>query len=128
MNLEIKSFIENYTKLLPIGTSVSFTEAERRAGEFLSAMATITDLRHSLNEDKIKLLSVQTAVYADQMGKGTAKTVTENKMTAEASQEYTEAREALEHVENDLNYLKAYYEIFNNAHVFYRNVAKGGEM
>ncbi len=27
--------------------------------------------------------------------------------------------------ENDLSYLKAYYDIFMAAHVFYRNMAKG---
>ena len=122
---EIKQFIDQYSELLPVGTSISYTEAERRAGEFLSAMATITNFRHLLSTDKIRLLSVQTAVYAEQMLKGTAKTVTENKLTAEASAEYTKAREDLEHIENDLSYLKSYYEIYNNAHIFYRAMAKG---
>lgn len=122
---EIKDFIEKYTALIPVNKSISIPEAERRAGEFLTALATITDWRHAFSEDKIRLLSVQTAVYAEELGKGTAKTVTENKMTAEASPAYTEAREAYERIENDIAYLKAYYEIFNNAHLFYRQMAKG---
>lgn len=121
---EIKEFIEKYTKLLPVGTSVSFTEAERRAGEFLSALAQVTDVKHMLTAEKIKLLSIQTAVYAEQMNKGTAKTVTENKLTAEASPEYTKAREDLESIENDISYLKAYYDLFTNGHLFYRQMCK----
>lgn len=122
---EIKEFIQKYESLLPVGTSISYTEAERRAGEFLSAMASITNFRHLLGNEKIKLLSIQTAVYAQEMAKGTDKTVTVNKMNAEASLEYTKVREELEGVENDLSYLKAYYDIFNNAHIFFRTMAKG---
>lgn len=122
---EVKEFIEKYTKLLPVGTSISFTDAEKRAGEFLHALAMITNFRHILGEEKIKLTSIQTAVFAEQMSKGTAKTVTENKLTAEASEEYTRAREELETVENNLSYLKAYYDIFNNGHLYYRQMARG---
>lgn len=121
----IKMELEQYLTLLPVGNSISYTEAEKRAGLFLEAMAKVANSRHELGSDKIKLLSVQTATYAEQMGKGTAKTVTENKLTAEASKEYTKAREELESVDNDLSYLRAMYEIANNAHIFYRNYAKG---
>lgn len=122
---EIHRYIEKYVELLPVGKSISFTEAERRAGEFLVAMATITDWRHSFSEDKISKLSVQTAVYAQELFKGTSKTMTENKVTAEASSEFREARETYESVENDISYLKAYFEIFSSAHVFYRQMARG---
>lgn len=125
MDKIVKETLDSYSKLLPVNKSISYSEAERRAGEFLMAMALVTDLRHVLSEDKIRALSVQTAVYAQELAKGTAKTMTENKVTAEASGAYTQAREDLERVENDVSYLKAYYEIFSNAHIFYRNMAKG---
>lgn len=122
---EIKEYLKKYESLLSLAKSISGPEAERRAGEFLVAMAQITEYRHVFSEDKIRLTSLQTAVYAEQMSLGVAKTVTENKLNAEASKDYTAAREELERTENDLSYLKAYYDIFNNAHVFYRNMAKG---
>lgn len=122
---DIKQYIEQYTKLLPVGKSISYTEAERRAGEFLSAMATLSDYKHILSEDKIRLLTVQTVTYASEMSKGTAKTVTENKLSAEASGEYIKAREELERIENDISYVKAMYDVFNNAHIFFRTMAKG---
>lgn len=122
---DIKKIIEDYSKLLTISKAVSYTESERRSGEFLYAMAQITNYRHLLAQEKIRLVSVQTAVYAQEMSKGTAKTMTENKLVAESSAEYTKAREELEGIDNDISYLKAYYEIFSNAHVFYRQLAKG---
>jgi len=122
---DIKEFISKYESLLAVGTSISYTEAERRAGEFLVGMARITDMKHLLSGDKIRLTSVQTAVYATLMAKGAAKTVTENKLNAEASEDYIKAREELESIENDISYLKAYYDILNNAHIFYRTMAKG---
>lgn len=125
---EIKEYIAKYSALLPVAKSISLPEAERRAGEFLSAQAQLTEWRHQLSEDKIKYLSVQTAVYAQQLSKGVAKTMTENKVTAEASAEYIEAREALEGIENDIAYLKAYYEIFHDGHVFYRQMSRGESM
>jgi len=122
---DIKELVAQYQALLPVNNSISYTDAEFRAGEFLAAMAKITDLKHMLANEKIKLLSVQTATYAAEMAKGTAKTVTENKLAAEASAEYTKSREDLERIDNDISYLKAFYDIFMAAHVFYRNMAKG---
>jgi len=125
MNAEIKEYIEKYASKLAVNKMVSFTEAEKRAGEFLYAQAQITDWRHLLSEEKIKLTSIQLATYAEQLSLCTGKTVTENKTTVEASKEYQKAREDLESVENDIAYLKAYYDIFQNAHVFFRQMAKG---
>lgn len=122
--MTFKETIATYETLLPSSTSFSTTEAERRAGEFLVVMAKITDWRHQLYEDKIKKLTVQTATFAEQMSLGTSSTMTQNKMIAEASKPYEKSREDLERVDNDLSYLKAMYEIFLNAHIFYRGIAK----
>lgn len=125
MEKEITEYIDKLAAKLPLNKSISFPEAEKRASEFLEAQAKITNIRHMLSEEKIKLLSTQTAVYAEELSKGTGKTVTENKTTAEASKAYISAREDFERIENDLAYLRAYYDIFQNAHVFYRQMAKG---
>jgi len=122
---DFKVFLEKYIIQLPLSKSISTSEAEKRAGAFLEGMAHITDMRHNFSEEKIKYLSVQTSVYAEELSKGTAKTMTENKVTAEASKPYEEAREDLERIDNDLSYLRAYYDIFMAAHVFYRNISKG---
>lgn len=125
MDKSIKEYIEKYQKLLPLANSISFTDAEQRASKFLDVMATITEWRHILSENKIELQSIQSVTYSNELNKSTGKTVTENKISVEASQEYIDAREDLEKVENDISYLKAYYDVFNNAHIFYRTMAKG---
>lgn len=122
--MNIKEYIQKYNELLPVGTSISYTEAERRAGEFLSARATINDMSFELGKEKLKLTTIQTVVYANLMSKGTAKTVTENKLTAEANEEYIKAREDLEDVENTLKYLRTQDDIFKDAHIYYRSMAK----
>lgn len=121
---DIQVFIDRYTKLLPVDNSLSTTEMERRAGEFLVAQATLADIKRMLVEEKIKLTTVHVATYAQEMSKGVAKTVTENKLAAEASEAYIVAREDLERIENDISYLKTYGDIFNNAHLFYRSMMK----
>lgn len=121
---EIKDYFEVINALLPVNGSLSITEYERRASEFLTALARIADWRHLLSEEKIKYTSVQLAVYAEQLFKGSEKTVTANKTIAEASAEYTAAREDLERIENDLSYLKIQYEVYLNAHLFYRQLSK----
>jgi hypothetical protein len=120
----IQERIGKYAKLLPANSNLDPQANEKKASQFLTAMAEVSEWRHAYAQELIKLLSVQTATFAEELSKGTAKTVTENKLTAESSDVYTTAREQLEEVENNLSYLKSYYEIFQNAHVFYRNLCK----
>lgn len=122
---DVKDYIDKYKSLLALSKSISLPDAERRASMFLEAMATLTDWKHVFSESKIKLISIQTAVYAEQMSKGLGKTMTQDKIAAEASKEYETAREELERLENDISYIKAYYDIFKDGHLFYRQMAKG---
>lgn len=122
---EIKESLTKYNSLLPVGKGLTQGEAERRASEFLTAMYYLTDLKHTFADDKIRTLTTQNAAFATELAKCTGKTVTENKVTVEASTAYAAAREAFEFSENDISYLKACYEIYSNAHIFFRNLAKG---
>lgn len=121
---DVKEVIKQLAALLPVGTSISVPEAERRAGAFLAGMSTLINIRHEFTKEHIRLLTQQTVVYASLMAKGEAKTVTENKLNAEASPDYVEARENLEGVENDISFLKAHYDVFMAAHVFYRQMCR----
>lgn len=118
-------YISTFEALLPVGNAISLREAEFRAGEFLSAMASLATFKHSMTEEKIKYLSIQTATYSEELFKGTAKTMTENKVLAEASESYQKTREDFEKLENDINLIKTYYDIFKDAHLFYRQMARG---
>lgn len=121
----LKDFFAKFNALLPMPGHISEKEANHRATEFLVALAQIADFRGIYGEDHIKNISVLATVYALTMGQQSAKTVTENKMNAEATKEYVDAREASERTENEISQLKMMYEIYNNAHIFYRGKAKG---
>lgn len=122
----VKQEIEKFAAMLSNKNKIhSFSDAEEKAAQFLIAMSVVTQWKHYYSSLKINLLSIQNAVYAQELAASTGKTITENKINAEASKEYAKAREDLEDVENNLGYLKAYYEIFSAAHVFYRQTAKG---
>jgi hypothetical protein len=123
----LKDFFSKYNSLLPMPVSGHVTEKEAnyRATEFLVALAQIADFRSIYGEDHIKNTSVLATVYALTMGQQSAKTVTENKMNAEATKEYVDAREASERTELEISQLKLMTEIYSNAHIFYRGKAKG---
>lgn len=124
MNPEIKAYLNEKAELLPVNKSISSTEAERRAGVFLEVCAKIVDWRHILSESKIEGTTMQSVTFAEELSKATGKTITENKLTVEASPQYTVVREDLERCENDIAYLKSMFDVFTNGHLFYRNMAK----
>lgn len=124
MNPEIKTYLQEQTALLAVNRSISTPEAERRAGLFLEVCAKIIDWRHLLSEGKIECVTMQSVVYAEELSKCEGKTITADKISVEANPRYTGVREELESVENDVTYLKSMYEVFQNGHLFYRNMAK----
>lgn len=122
---DLQAFIDKYVKMLPIeGKLLSQPEAERRASEFLVACAHVTNLKHDFGNEKIKASSLERAVYAQVISASDSKKITESKLMAEAHEDYQAARENLEQIDNDINFLKSYYEIFLNAHLFYRGQAR----
>lgn len=121
---EFKLHLQQFIELLPVNKSISAPEAERRAGLFLQACAELAERRHFLGEDKIKLTTVKAITYREEQSKAEGKTVGERAAEVEASTPYIESREALESADNDINYLKAMHEVFLNAHLFYRSMAK----
>jgi hypothetical protein len=120
-----KDLIDKYVAMLPSDRVVSTVEAERRAGAFLEALAHVNTFRHMYSNQKIGLLSAERATYASVMAMMGGSKITEKKIEVEAAPVYMKAREELEAIENDLSYLRAFHEIFTNAHVFYRQLAKG---
>lgn len=121
---EFKVHLQQYIELLNVDKSISNREAESRAGQFLLACTQIADRRHMLNEDRVKLLTIQSITYREEQSKAEGKTVGERAAEVESSKPYTDAREALEYIDNDINYLKAMHECFLNGHIFMRGLSK----
>jgi hypothetical protein len=125
MDSSFKEYLSGMASTLALNSSISSSEAEKKASMYLLVLAKIADTRHILAEEKIKATSIQTVTFAEVLSEQKAKTVTENKMNAEANPFYIKTRESVEELENDIVYLKAYFDVFTNAHLFYRAVMKG---
>lgn len=109
---------------------VSVVEAEKLAGEFLYAMATIagelqaSDLNARMRKTGVK--AVRAAIYLEEARKGDKKP-TEAMLGAlvDVSEMVVTEQEAFDKAENQLEALQNYFNIFREAHIFYRGIAKG---
>jgi hypothetical protein len=127
MNPELAEFIEEYMKLLPSDEVVHPREAERRASQFLTAIAVLAQYKHTLGSQRIKATSLERVANAQAIQLASGKTITEKKVEAEASSVYIAAREAFETEENDISYVRTLMEVFNNAHIQYRQMSRGDQ-
>lgn len=104
-------------------------EARSRAARFLIIQAQLNDHLKVLDDVMVKATTQEAATYAQALMKQAGKNVTENKINAEADPEYCAARESSEMIKSEHNWTKRHYDIFENAHVMFRQIAaeKGGQ-
>lgn len=105
-------------------TKRSLQEAPERTTQFLITVAVLADAKRAAEEDKAKLSTLVNATYAQAMGRSNAKQVTEKKAEAENDSSYSDTRESLEQCESKISWLRTYIDIFNNAHITYRQFSK----
>ena len=124
----VKRHIEDSIKLVPATDSIHVHQAEALAQKFLVICHTLTNARYELEKGKIKYQSLLDVIYQkeflDAANSGTKVTATERKIVALATLGYSEARESLELIEIRIDYIKANFKIFENAHIFYRNIGR----
>lgn len=121
---DIQKLISEHIEMLP-SKNVKIHEAEELAPKFLALSHNILTVKLSLDEQKIGFQTLIDVVEADCVNEAPGKTVTEKKMNAKAMKDYREAREALELSGARIDFLKANLKIFENAHIFYRQISKG---
>ena len=121
----VKQYVESAIQLLPLSGNVKIHEAEDLAPKFLVACQVLTSSRLSLQEQKIEAISVKDVIYRDSLLKAVGKTITEKKIDAEANKQFRDIRELTEILDARIDYVKANYKILENAHIFYRQLAKG---
>lgn len=109
---------------------VSLEDAERLASEFLYAQMQISGELKKLDLDsrmrKTGVKAVRAAIYLDIVQKSDKKP-TEAQISAmlDSDQLVSGEQEALDTAEVERDDLKRYYDIFQNAHIHYRGIAKG---
>lgn len=109
---------------------VTLEQAERLAGEFLYAQLQVSaelktkDLDARMRKSGVK--AVRAAIYLDILQKNEKKpTEAQISATIDSDKLVTDEQKALDMSEVDRDELERYYDIFGNAHIFYRSVAKG---
>lgn len=119
----LRKKIDDHLELIKFSQK-GMTEAPERATQFLIMVAVLTDEKRSSEEDKAKLSTVVSATYCEAMRTADGKNTTEKKIVAETETIYTEARETLEEIEAKISWLKTYINIFENAHLTYRQLSR----
>lgn len=121
---DVQEKLEKYVEMLRVDRAMlTPSEAEHRAGELLYINAHLSNWRYLYTNEKIKAQSMEQAVYASVLSRLAVKKITESKILVEADPEYQKAREKVESLDNDLNYFRHYQEIFNNGHIFFRQLS-----
>lgn len=123
-NQQIQKYIEESLDLLPASKVLSQIEAQKRAGKFLTIVAVLAAHRHDMSDQKIKVQSLFSIANNQALKSAEGSTVGARTAAAEASKEFIEAREVLEETENNIKYLHTMMEVFTNAHILLRGMAK----
>lgn len=115
---------QSYTE----GTTLD--EAEKLAAEFLHAMMTVSAELKTVSLDarmrKSGTKAARAGAYLDIVGKSDKKpTEAQIGATIDMDALVNKEQDALDHAEVDKEELERYYDIFNNAHIYYRGIAKG---
>ena len=128
MNARFKELAEKIKDGYEAGVSV--TDAEKLAGEFLYAMVEVSeelqsaDLNARMRKSGVK--AVRAAVYLEEARKGDKKpSDTFLQAHVDVSELVAGEQEAFDTAENTREALQNLYNIFREAHIFYRGIAKG---
>lgn len=122
---QLLAYIDECYKLLNADNVISDREAQLRSGRFLEAQFHISKGIRELASILLKSKSLNEMTYTSLLNADGAKNVTEKKANAEANPSFITVREHFETIEADIDNLKSMLKVFENAHVFYRQLAKG---
>lgn len=127
MNLqkEIDQIVHKYIELLPIEDSTLLAKSEIKASQFLLAIAKLAAIRDHLMNAKVQKDALKSVAYADAINNAPGTNVPTKQANAEATPSYLSAAEIVSIIDNQLSYTKTMIDVFNNAHLLYRNLLKG---
>lgn len=121
---DVKQYVDEHVDLIVFGKD-SMRESMERASKFLVVISILSEFRLSLERRKAQDITLREALYHKAINAAEGKNVTEKKIEAEANPEYTTGRESVENLDAQISWAKTNIDIFNNAHILYRNLAKG---
>lgn len=125
---QLNAYADETYKLLNADNVISDREAQFRAGRFLEAQFHLSRGIRELASLLLKSKSLNEMTYTQLLTTDTSKNVTEKKAQAEANPTFISVRERFDEIEADIDNLQSLLRIFENAHVFYRQLSKGEQI
>ena len=119
---QLQELVQEHIALIEIN-KYAFQEARERTAKFLVIQAHLTNHLKELDDIKVKCSTLEKATYAQALMQQGGKNVTENKINAEADPTYASARESIELIDAEINWVKKHYEIFGNSHIQFRQIS-----
>lgn len=104
--------------------ATALAQGKERAAKFLVVQAILSNHLKELRDAKVSVSTLEKASYAQAILGASGKNVTENKIIAEADPYYSQNREALESISSEESWTKEHFDIFNNAHLMFRQYSR----
>jgi hypothetical protein len=120
---EIQNYVREKLKLIPM-ESQNLKDPYNRATEFLLVIANLNDFKQKCESDLARIQTIVDGTYHNAKENSSGKNITEKKLDANIDKNYTDTRETLADVESMIKWTKTSVDIFNNAHLTYRQRAK----
>lgn len=120
---QIEEIVLEHVELIRIDSN-AIAQGKERAGKFLVVEALLANHLKTLEDAKAQVSTLSNANYAQAMMSQNGKNVTENKILAESSPEYSQTRETLEKLDSEINWTKNHMKIFDNAHIMFRQYTR----
>lgn len=120
---QLEQIVSDHIDLIEINAA-AIVQSKERSAKFLVIQALLSSHLKILQDVKVKAATEESATYAQALMSGSGKNVTENKIAAEGSPLYCRARETKELIDSEINWVKQHFDIFNNAHIMFRQYSK----
>jgi hypothetical protein len=120
---DLERIVNDHIDLVEINAA-AIVQSKERSAKFLVIQAILSSHLKILQDVKVKAATEESACYAQALLSASGKNVTENKIIAEASPVYSAARERKELIDSEINWVKQHFDIFNNAHIMFRQYSK----
>lgn len=118
----LEKLVMSHIDLVEIDSN-AILQSRERAAKFLVIQAHLANHMKMLDDTKVKASTIEKAQYSQSLMSQGGKNITENKINAEADPRYAQARESVELVDAERDWVKRHYEIFGNAHVMFRQIS-----
>lgn len=120
---ELKTYINTKISLIEYDPT-NLSDPIVRSTDFLIVQSKLNDYRFYCETELARKRTLVEASFKDAKDASDGKNITEKRIDASTDRDYTKIREALEELEAEVKWVKTAIDIFNNAHLTYRQLSR----